>query len=134
MDAKLEAIEERISILDSVLGRMETENDGLSVVEGEVAKLAGLVAQYRDAQGDKKVVRRDFSGGKSRYFLKDGSVYVTHGSKYRYLYDARSKVITYEFANGQIERTFPCGLKEIRCTDGSIVIKTDANDYERLGG
>ena len=49
--------------------------------------------------------------------------------EYRYLYNFKSKTITYEFENGQIERTFVNGMKEIRKSDGSIVIKTNAKEY-----
>jgi hypothetical protein len=68
---------------------------------------------------------------KIRYHLKDGSTYVVNReNKYRYLYDVGTKIITYEFSNGKIERTFPGGLKEIRHPDGTVTIRNGTKDYD----
>lgn len=79
------------------------------------------------------MVHEEHNKGKTRYYLHDGSTYVvSKNNKYKYLYDAKSRIITYEFDNGQIERTFPNGLKEIRYKDGSITIKNGSREYDYI--
>jgi len=79
----------------------------------------------------KRVKTKEETESKVKYVLSDGSVYVIHKTKrYKYLYDAGTGVMTYEFSNGQIERTFPAGIKEIRGTDGKIVIKNAEKEYD----
>lgn len=97
----------------------------------ELTRLRQLNDEYQIMINTKKVVHTTSSGTKTRYYLKDGSSYVI-GKNYRYLYDANSKSVTYEFDNGQIERTFSNGLKEIRRPDGSIIIRDGPKEYEYL--
>lgn len=130
----LERIKEKTECIDTLMKRME-ENRGMSAVDvlrEEILKLRRLNEEYRRILDGKRVVHKDQVQSKTRYYLKDGSTYVVKGSQYRYLYDAKTKVITYEFANGQIEKTFPSGLKEIRHPDGSITIKNGARDHEYI--
>jgi hypothetical protein len=78
------------------------------------------------------VVRKEDGRNKTRYYLRDGSIYVIRKGRgsYRYLYDSQTRTVTYEFKNGQVERTFDGGIKEIRRKTGEIVIKCGINDYE----
>lgn len=99
------------------------------VLKEEISKLKKLNEQYKVFLSSKNVIHRDKKRDKTRYYLKDGSTYVI-GKNYRYLYDVRTKIITYEFGNGQVERTFSNGLKEIRHSDGTITIKNGEKDYE----
>jgi hypothetical protein len=129
-----QAIKQKMECIDALMRRME-ENKGLSVVDilkEEVARLRELNEEYKKVLDSKKVVHRDQMQSKTRYYLRDGSTYVVKNNQYRYLYDAKTKVITYEFFNGQVEKTFPAGLKEIRHPDGSITIKSGERDYDYL--
>lgn len=99
------------------------------VLKEEIDKLRTLNEQYKKFLNSKNVIHKDRKRDKTRYYLKDGSTYVI-GKNYRYLYDSRSKIITYEFSNGQVERTFSNGLKEIRHKDGTVTIKNGEKDYE----
>lgn len=87
--------------------------------------------EYQMLLDSKKVINTERKRDKTRYFLKDGSTYVV-GRNYKYLYDAKTRIITYEFANGQVERTFPTGVKEIRHSDGSIVVRCGEKDYDLI--
>ncbi|KAI4291445.1 hypothetical protein PAPHI01_0719 [Pancytospora philotis] len=134
MDNHMEAIQVKMKYIDELLTKLENK-EALTVVamlHKEIEDLRALNTECQSIKDGKKVVRRDEKCGKSRYYLKDGSVYVVKNHEYRYLYDSKSKVVTYEFANGQVERTFANGLKEIRQRDGSIVIKSSAKDYEYI--
>lgn len=102
----------------------------LTIIKNEIETLKKLAEEHKLKTDEKKVIGKEDKGGRTRYFLKDGSVYVVKGRNYRYLYDSKSKVVTYEFENGQIERTFEAGIKEIRKKDGTIVVKTGQKDYE----
>lgn len=102
----------------------------IDILKDEIIKLKKLNDEYKSLLDTKKVVHKDSMNSKTRYYLKDGSTYVVKHNKYRYLYDAQTKIITYEFYNGQIEKTFPCGIKEIRHPDGSITVKNGAKDYD----
>lgn len=105
----------------------------IKILKEEIEKLKSLNNEYQLFLESKKVVHKDGKGSKTRYYLKDGSTYVV-GKNYRYLYDAKTKTITYEFLNGQIERTFQNGIKEIRHNDGSITIRNGEKDYETIEG
>lgn len=129
-----ESIKEKIDSIDALMRRVDG-NTNISVVDilkEEIVKLRRLNEEYRKILEDKKVVHKDQAQGKTRYYLRDGSTYVVKGNQYRYLYDAKTKVITYEFSNGQVEKTFPLGLKEIRHPDGSITIKSGSRDHEYI--
>ncbi|EQB60201.1 hypothetical protein NAPIS_ORF02207 [Vairimorpha apis BRL 01] len=101
----------------------------VEILKNEINKLKELNEQYKEILDSKKVVHKETTKHKTRYFLKDGSTYVVR-DKYRYLYDSKSKIITYEFENGQIEKSFPNGIKEIRYSDGRVIIKNDNKDYD----
>lgn len=129
-----ENIKEKIDSIDALMKQLE-ENRNISVVDilkEEVLKLRKLNEEYRKALEAKKVMHKDQLQNKTRYYLKDGSTYVVKSNQYRYLYDAKTKVITYEFSNGQIEKTFPSRLREIRYPDGSIAIKNGLRDHEYI--
>ncbi|KAI5149446.1 hypothetical protein ENBRE01_0904 [Enteropsectra breve] len=133
LDSK-EIIEMKISYLEDIISKVEN-GEGLSVldlIKNEIKALGELNKGYQEENENKTVVKRENGPLKNRYYLKDGSVYVVKGRDYRYLYDAKSKVVTYEFENGQIERTFPSGLKEIRNKAGNVIIKNGAKEYEYL--
>lgn len=134
MDRHADTIEIKIKYIDELLTKLESGEAPsiISILQKEVKDLKALNEQYQAARTNKKVVRRDENSGKTRYYLNDGSIYVVKNHEYRYLYDADSQTVTYEFANGQIERTFANGIKEIRQKDGSIVIKSSAKDYEYI--
>ena len=104
----------------------------IAILEEEIKLLKELNAKHSEDLQNKKVVKKEEGLTKTRYYLKDGSVYVVKGKDFRYLYDSKSKIITYEFESGQIERTFSGGLKEIRRKDGSIVIKNGQKEYDHL--
>jgi hypothetical protein len=127
-----QAIKQKIECINTLMKQIDG-NRGVSVVDilkEEIAKLRDLNEEYRKILDSKKVVHRDQMQNKTRYYLKDGSTYVVKNNQYRYLYDAKTKIITYEFFNGQVEKTFPTGLKEIRHPDGSITIKSSGKDYD----
>ena len=129
-----ENIREKVESIDALMKQMD-EKKSISVVDilkEEVLKLRRLNEEYRKALEAKRVVHKDQVQSKTRYYLKDGSTYVVKGNQYRYLYDAKTKIITYDFFNGQIEKTFPCGLKEIRHPDGTITIKNGAKDHDYI--
>jgi len=131
MESNTELVHARIKYIDELLARLENKQAPslLAILRDEIEQLRASSAQCQAAKDSKKVVRMEEKLGRKRYYLKDGSVYVVKDREYRYLYDAQSKVVTYEFANGQIERTFETGLKEIRHKDGSIIVKSGSGDY-----
>lgn len=103
----------------------------VDVLKDEIVKLRSLNVEYKEMIERKKVVHTDHMRHKTRYYLKDGSTYVVDARKsFRYLYDSKSKTITYEFPNGQVEKTFEGGIKEIRHPDGSITIRHGDKDYD----
>lgn len=121
---------DKIAFIESLLTKMDQKKASvIDILKDEINKLKKLNNEYETFLQSKKVIHTDKNRNKTRYYLQDGSTYVV-SKKCRYLYDAKSRVITYEFENGQVERTFPCGLKEIRHNDGSITIKTGSKDYE----
>lgn len=124
---KMKYVEELLSKLENHEAPSVT-----ALLKEELAQLRQHVADLKLQSEEKKVVGKEESTGRVRYYLKDGSVYVVKGREYRYLYDAKSKVVTYEFENGQIERTFENGLKEIRKKDGSLVIKTGPKEFDYI--
>ncbi|CAD25742.1 hypothetical protein [Encephalitozoon cuniculi GB-M1] len=129
-----ENIKEKIDSIDALMRRLD-EDRNISVVDilkEEILKLRKLNEEYKKMLESKKVMHKDQLQNKIRYYLKDGSTYVVKSNQYRYLYDAKTKTITYEFSNGQIEKTFPSGLKEIRHPDGSITIKNGPRDHEYI--
>ncbi|EJW05389.1 hypothetical protein EDEG_00053 [Edhazardia aedis USNM 41457] len=126
-----EKLKDRINFIESIFSKMENKKSLIDVLKEEIRKLKALNLEYKAILNNKKVVHFDKKKGKTRYYLSDGSTYVIN-KHYKYLYDSNTKIITYEFENGQIERTFPCGLKEIRYNDGNIVIKNGDKDYEYI--
>ncbi|KAF7683821.1 hypothetical protein TCON_0975 [Astathelohania contejeani] len=130
-----DVIKEKIALIESLFQKME-KNKNVSLIEilkEEIIKLRALNEDYRLSLSNKKVIATEHKKTKYRYQLKDGSTYVvSKQGKYRYLYDSKTKIMTYEFSNGQVERTFPGGLKEIRYPDGSITIKDGTKDYEYI--
>lgn len=129
-----ENIKEKIEAIGALMEQIERNKD-ISVVDilkEEILKLRKLNEEYKNILEAKRVMHKDQLQSKTRYYLKDGSTYVVKNNQYRYLYDAKTKIITYEFVNGQIEKTFPSGLKEIRYPDGSITIKNGSNDHEHI--
>lgn len=129
-----ETIQIKIKHIEELLFKLENkENITITaILQDELKNLKEMCLEYKKTTEDKKVIRKEESSGKTRYYLKDGSVYVTRGKEYRYLYDTKTKIVTYEFDNGQVERTFASGIKEIRKKDGSIIIKSNVNDYDHL--
>lgn len=105
----------------------------IDILKNEILKLKKLNNEYKQLLTDKKIINKEKSKNIVRYHLNDGSTYViNHTKKYKYLFDNKTKIITYEFENGQIERTFPNGIKEIRYADGSIGIRHGNNDYDYI--
>lgn len=135
MDEGLSLIQDRFKFLETLLERLENRESTsvTAILEAEISRLRQLTAEYKHRSEAKKVISKEDKVGKERYFLKDGSVYVVKQNEYKYLYDSNTKMMTYEFGNGQIERTFPNGLKEIRRTDGTVIIKTGPRDYDYVG-
>lgn len=129
-----ETIQDKMVYIEELLSKLENKENipVTSVLEDELRSLRLLCIEHKKFDEDKKVTKKEESGSKMRYYLKDGSIYVIKKNEYRYLYDAKTKVVTYEFENGQIERTFANGIKEIRKKDGSIIIKDGIKDYEYL--
>ncbi|KAF7696527.1 hypothetical protein CDIK_1795 [Cucumispora dikerogammari] len=108
----------------------ETENYKLlKVFKKEVNILKELIKKYKTEIESKKVIYMQTHEDKQKYYLEDGSVYV-NGDKFKYLYNIKDGSVTYQFNNGQLERTFACGFKEIRYADGSIVIKMNDKTQE----
>ena len=124
----------KINYIEELLSKLENHETPsiIDIIKKELINLRKMTEECKIKSDEKKVVGREDKEGRTRYFLKDGSVYVVKERKYRYLYDAKSKVVTYEFENGQVERTFDNGVKEIRRKDGSIVIKTGEKNYDFL--
>ncbi|KAF5141146.1 t-complex 10 [Vairimorpha ceranae] len=129
----LKIIKEKINSINRLMEQVESTKKPsiIELLKKEIEKLRELNNEYKNILDSKKVVHKEIEKKKIRYYLQDGSTYVIR-DKYRYLYDAKSKVITYEFDNGQIERSYPSGIKEIRYGDGSIIIKNDNKDYDKL--
>lgn len=129
-----QSIQAKMKYIDELITKTENYDAPsiYSILRNEIDLLKSQIAELKASNEDKKVVGKEEKASKTRYYLKDGSVYVVKGREYRYLYDAKSKVVTYEFENGQIERTFDHGLKEIRRRDGTIVIKTGPRDFDYI--
>ncbi|KAI5190982.1 hypothetical protein NEMIN01_1315 [Nematocida minor] len=128
-------LKEKLSAIDRIIEKMKEKKEVTltEVLKEEIDRLKRLNKEYEEVLNRKKVKSREESSGKIKYTLSDGSVYVVHKEKkYKYLYDANTSIITYEFGNGQIERTFPFGIKEIRTPNGKIVIKTSEKEYDLL--
>lgn len=125
-------IPHKMKYIEEILTRLENKESVsiIDILKGELDTLRQQVVEERNTDEGKMVVGKEENGIKTRYYLKDGSVYVVKGKDYRYLYDSKTKIVTYEFENGQIERTFENGLKEIRKKDGTIIVKTGPKDYE----
>ncbi|KAI5171029.1 hypothetical protein NEFER03_0431 [Nematocida sp. LUAm3] len=126
---------ERIKAIDELVERMKKGKEVplVEILREEIEKLKRLNEQYEDSLRRKSIKTKEEEESKIKYTLSDGSVYVVHKlKKYKYLYDAGNSCITYEFPNGQIERTFPGGIKEIRAADGRIIIKHADKDYDVL--
>lgn len=122
-----EIIEEKIKTIESLINLTKTPSlQLLSLIKNEIETLKNL--QKNMPKSKKKVAHTERKLTKTRYHLEDGSTFVTsNDGSYKYFFDATSKSITYEFGNGQIERTFPNGVKEIRYSDGSVYVKIGAD-------
>lgn len=129
-----EEIAARMKYLEELIVRLENKEtiDVETLLGHELQTLKQLCEEKIARDESKKVIRKEEKGLKSRYYLSDGSVYVVKGRNYRYLYDSSSKIVTYEFENGQIERTFANGIKEIRRPDGSIIIKDGQAECDKF--
>ena len=130
-------IESKLELIEYLIEQMSKNEviDALEILKREMDELRKLNEIYIKDQDNKQVVKSEQSLHKTRFYLKDGSTYVVTKrptKNYKYLFDSKTKVITYEFENGQIERTFECGLKEIRTSDGKVFIKTDNSEYEKI--
>lgn len=134
MNNHSENIRIKMNYIDSLLSRLEN-NENVSVItilQDELDCLKKQISEQNQDLLDKTVVGKEEKSLKSRYYLKDGSVYVIKPNEYKYLYDSKSKIVTYVFENGQIERTFDNGIKEIRRKDGTIVIKTSPKEFDYI--
>ncbi|EIJ88130.1 hypothetical protein NEPAR06_2189 [Nematocida parisii] len=129
-------LKERLSVIDRLIRKIKEEKEVrvTDILKEEIDRLKRLNTEYEEVLSKKKVKsKEEVKGNKVKYTLSDGSVYVIHKQKkYKYLYDINTSIITYEFENGQIERTFPFGIKEIRMPDGKIVIKSSDKEYDIL--
>lgn len=129
-------LKEKVAVIDRIIlemsSRKEEKNSSLlEVLREEIKRLHSLNEEYEAALKKKTVSHREDRPGKTKYILRDGSLYVVNKKyRYRYLYDSRTNVVTYEFENGQVERTFPGGIKEIRYPDGKLAVKTGERDYD----
>ncbi|KRH92087.1 putative T-complex 10/CenJ [Pseudoloma neurophilia] len=134
---KNNSLNSQISLINALFKMVsQKENAPFSLVDvlrKEILKLRQLNEEYKQLLTDKRIVSKESNKIKDlkRYHLQDGSTYVIR-SNYKYLYDNKTRIITYQFKNGQIERTFPNGIKEIRYTDGSIGIRHGNNDYDYI--
>lgn len=128
-------IKAKIELLDKILRQMEEGRDLsiFDILQEEMSSLKSITDSYVEDRESKSVVKKEEGVHKTRFYLKDGSTYVISrkpDKNYKYLFDIRTKRVTYEFENGQVEHTFDNGIKEIRMGDGRIYIKTGANQYE----
>lgn len=132
MDESNKAILVKMKYIEELLTKVENHEAPsiLTIIKNELIELKKAAEEQKKRCEEKKVIGKEEKMGRTRYFLKDGSAYVVKGRNYRYLYDSKSKVVTYEFENGQIERTFENGIKEIRRSDGTVIIKTGQKEYE----
>ncbi|EPR77940.1 T-complex protein 10 [Spraguea lophii 42_110] len=128
-------INEKIDLINSLFMQMENK-PGVSLIDilkEEITKLKKLNKEYKELIDGKSIVHTEKRTSKTRYHLADGSTYVVdRNNKYRYLYDVKTKIITYEFPNGQVEKSYPVGIKEIRYPDGTIGVRTGNKEYEYL--
>ncbi|KAL6122783.1 hypothetical protein NUSPORA_00040 [Nucleospora cyclopteri] len=130
-------IKAKIELLDELITKMENKEnlDITDVLKREIMELKAMNEGYVTGKNAKLVINSERGKNKTRFFLKDGSTYVVTNkgiNDYKYLFDATTKTITYEFGNGQIERTFKNGLKEIRMPDGRIYIKHGTLEYDHI--
>ncbi|KAG0441578.1 Centromere protein J [Dictyocoela muelleri] len=124
-------IKNKIKTIDALIKQMEHKKGSLiEILRNEIKNLRDLNNEYKKMLEDKKIIHEEKHKNKVRYHLNDGSTYVVSKKGYRYLYDSTTKVIIYEFSNGQIEKSYPMGIKEIRYPDGSICIKCGEKDYD----
>lgn len=130
MNSDTDNIRMKMNYIDCLLSKLEN-NENVSVVTILQDELEMLKKQKQDML-DKSVIGKEEKSTRSRYYLKDGSVYVIKSNEYKYLYDSKTKIVTYVFANGQIERTFENGIKEIRRKDGTIIIKSSPQEYDYI--
>lgn len=130
-------LKERMNTVEGLIERMKKREE-VSITEllkEEIEKLKRLNEEYEAVLTRKSVCQKEEKQGKIKYTLSDGSIYVVNKRKgYKYLYDSCTSIITYEFENGQVERTFPGGIKEIRASDGRILIKTSEREYDVVKG
>ncbi|OQS54502.1 hypothetical protein EHP00_10 [Ecytonucleospora hepatopenaei] len=131
-----EIILSKIQTIEKICSQIENnEVDVVDLLKSELKNLKMIQDSINFEQQNKSVIKAEESLYKKRFYLKDGSTYVITNKptkNYKYLYDAKTKIITYEFENGQIERTFECGLKEIRTNNGQIYIKYKDEGYEQI--
>lgn len=128
-------IKQKIFLINALIQKMENKNkiSLITILKNEISKLKELNNEYKAIINEKKIVHEEKTKGKIRYHLSDGSTYViSNDKKFRYLFDIKTRIITYEFENGQIERTFPNGIKEIRYPDGSVGVRHGNKEYDYL--
>ncbi|KCZ79378.1 hypothetical protein H312_03232 [Anncaliia algerae PRA339] len=125
-------IQECSKFIEQLLSKIEKNDTNIKeILRDEIERLKILHIEYKQNLESKKVIHEEKQPLKTRYFLKDGSTYVVDSKgNYKYLYDNKNRSITYHFTNGQIEKTFENGIKEIRYPDGSICIKFGDKDYD----
>ncbi|KAI5179656.1 hypothetical protein NEOKW01_0119 [Nematocida sp. AWRm80] len=124
----------KLNSIDNLIALINNKDTNLlELLRKEINTLKRMNKEYQERLQNKKIKSKEQLQNKIKYTLNDGSIYINNtAKKYKYLYDSKTNIITYEFSNGQIERTFPIGIKEIRTPDGKIVIKTEENEYEIL--
>ncbi|ORD94516.1 hypothetical protein ECANGB1_589 [Enterospora canceri] len=130
-----EHIGSKIEALDAILRKMDASGgmDAADIIQTEIDELKKMCTAYEEERESKTVVKKEEDVFKTRCYLKDGSVYVATrkpAKNYKYLFDRDTKAITYEFENGQVERTFVGGFKEIRLPDGRIYLKLGPGEYD----
>lgn len=130
-------IQIKIDIINKIFVKLE-HNNKLTILDflnNELQELNQLIEQFIKKKENKVVIKSEDHFDKTRFYLKDGSIYVVtkkYDKNYKYLYDVDTKIMTYMFETGQIERTFENGLKEIRMPDGKIYIKHGPADYDDI--
>lgn len=126
-----ETIQQKINLIEKLKKKIdESQNYQLfDILKKEIDELKFLMKAFKASLQSKRVIYLQKSENKKKYFLEDGSTFVI-GSNCKYLYDTSDNSMTYEFSNGQIEKTFKSGIKEIRYPNGAIAIKYEDKTYE----
>jgi len=131
-----EVLKESVERIDRIIMKIKQnkETSLLDLLKEEIDKLKKLNEEYESVLSRKSIKSKEETNSKIKYRLNDGSIYVVDKLKqFKYLYDSGTGIVTYEFSNGQIERTFPAGIKEIRDANGKIIIKTSEKEYDVIG-